>query len=89
MRSDHSEDPDCMRIALTAYLMVAEYEQELIKFPAGEPRVLPVSSQPQSSTGDDPAGVDPEAAATVWLLAQAGVSLEQAGAYLRGATNAD
>ena len=83
MRSDHSEDPDCMRIALTAMLMVAEYENELIEFPAGEPRTIAGGSR-DGVTGDDPAGVDPEAAATVWLLAQAGVTLPEASYYLRG-----
>ena len=53
--TDHSEDPDCRRIALLAMLMVAAYEGEIV--PATE------------------CEVDPEAAATVWLLAQAGVTL--------------
>ena len=82
MRSDHSEDPDCMRIALTAMLMVAEYENELIEFPAGEPRTI-AGGLRDGVTGDDPAGVDPDAAATVWLLAQAGVPLADVGPYLR------
>lgn len=79
-----SEREDLRNVALLACIMVAEAEGELIEFPAGEPR----APDERNATGDDPAGVDSEAAATVWLLAQAGVTLPEAAAYLRGERSA-
>src|ERR1017187_9472405 len=71
--SDQSEREDLQRIALAAVVIVAEYENELIKFPAGEPRQDSSGCKPDSQgggrhtlsaepyhdacTGDDPAGV--------------------------------
>ena len=58
---DEDEDP---RVALTAALMVCEWEGELV--------ALPPTCE-----------VDHEAAATVFLLADAGCTLPEAAAYLR------
>ena len=68
--TEQSEERDLQAIALTAMLMVAEYEGEL---------VLPEGSECE---------VCPEAAATAWLLTQAGLTLTEAGAYLRSEVKA-
>ena len=73
--------PDDLRdVSLLLWAQVDEQEGLSIEFPAGEPR----AHIEHAATGDDPAGVDSEAAATVWLLAQAGLTLGEAVAYLYG-----
>ena len=62
--TDQSEDHDMLRIAITAALLVAEFEQELVQMPAD-------------------CVVDPEAAATAFLLADAGCSIDETIAFMR------